>query len=108
MTSAMSPIATQSRQCSQLFGQLSSLLDNGNTADATHLTIYLDEHCRFRVWANNIGALLTVEHRNSLDFRLRNALKVSNRVVEFLVDLGEALADGESILMTVAGLSSRI
>ncbi len=99
----MSPIATQARQCSQLFSRLSSLFGDGNTADATHMTICSDEFCRFRVWANNLGALLTVDHRNSLDFRMRNAHKVSGRIVEFLIELGDVLTESKMVLVTEAG-----
>ena len=35
--------------------------------------------------------------RNSLDFRLRDAHKMSSRIIEFLDDLAEALEDGQCL-----------
>ena len=90
-----SPIATQSRQCLQLLDRVSVLISDGEVATSNLSDLYLDEAGRFRIWANNIGALLTIDHRNSLDFRLRRAVKMSSRIVEFLGDLREALEDGK-------------
>ena len=88
-------IQSQSRQCSDLFETLSLLHDERVRSGLSDSTNYRDESARFLLWANNIGALLPPGQRNSLDFRLRNAHKMSNRIVEFLADLAEALEDGE-------------
>lgn len=61
----------------------------------------LDEFGRFRLWANNIGAFLNIDHRNSLDFRLRQASKICSRIVEFLDDLAEALDDGQGTFLNI-------
>lgn len=63
----------------------------------------VDELGRFCLWANNIGAFLRIEFRNSLDFRLREASKICSRVVEFLEDLVEALDDGKNGFLTLTG-----
>ncbi len=89
-----SPIARTSRHCSQLFDRLFSLLDDKTSDQLISSAACLDEFGRFRLWANNIGAFLNIEQRNSLDFRLRDASKFCSRIVEFLEDLAEALNDG--------------
>ena len=89
-------IQSQSRQCFELFEFLSQLQDESSRSGLSGSTNYRDEFARFLLWANNIGALLPSRQRNSLDYRLRNAHKMSSRIVEFLVDLAEALEDGES------------
>ena len=86
-------IQSQSRQCFELF-EILSVLQKENTGLSESIN-YPDEFARFLLWANNIGALLPSGQRNSLDFRLRNAHKMSSRIVEFLADLAEALEDGE-------------
>lgn len=88
-------IQSQSRQCFELFDLLSQLQDESSRCGLSDSTNYGDEFARFLLWANNIGALLPSGQRNSLDFRLRDAHKMSSRVVEFLTDLAEALEDGE-------------
>lgn len=90
-----SPIAGRSRRCLELFDRLSSLLDDETSSHFISPAACLDEFGRFRLWANNIGAFLSINHRNSLDFRLREASKIRSRIVEFLEDLAEALDDGE-------------
>lgn len=93
MASSKSPIAAQSRQCSDLFDRLSLALGTMDPGNGMSSAACQDEFGRFRIWANNIGALLTLNYRNSLDFRLSRATKVSSRVLEFLGDLEEALND---------------
>ena len=88
-------IQSQSRQCFELFENLSLLQHESSRGGLSDATNYRDEFARFLLWANNIGALLPSGQRNSLDFRLRNAHKMSRRIIEFLADLAEALEDGE-------------
>lgn len=97
MTSLDSPIASESNICLQLFHQLCILLDNPDSEGLILPATCIDEFGRFRIWGNNIGALLSFGHRNSLDFRVQGAYKISARVVEFLEDLKEALDDGQRI-----------
>lgn len=88
-------IQSQSRICFELFDLLSQLQDESSRRGLSDSTNYGDEFARFLLWAKNIGALLPSGQRNSLDFRLRNAHKMTSRIVEFLTDLAEALEDGE-------------
>lgn len=90
-----SPIADRSCLCQQLFDRLSSLSHDIRSDCLISPAASLDELGRFRLWANNIGAFLRIEYRNSLDFRLREASKIRSRVVEFLEDLAEALDNGK-------------
>ena len=99
-----SPIALQSGRCLQLFDRLCSLLDDKTSTDLISQTACIDESARFCLWANNIGAFLSIDHRNSLDFRLRQVSRICNRVVEFLEDLAEALNDGQDTLMHIGQL----
>lgn len=89
-----SPLAESSLRCLQLFDQLSSLPAEKIVVHIIPRDECLDELGRFRMWANNIGAFLHIEHRNSLDFRLREAFTITSRMAELLEDLAESLGDG--------------
>ena len=91
-----SPLAESSLRCLQLFDQLSSLSADKIVVHTIPLDDCLDELGRFCMWANNIGAFLRIEHRNSLDFRLREAFTITSRIVELLEDLAESLGDGSA------------
>ena len=95
MISSGDHISDIGSRCLRLFDALSRSLETKNASSVSWAGI-LDEYARYRIWADNIGALLNPEQRNSLDFRLRNAPKVSSRVVEFLEDLEEALRDSKT------------
>ena len=95
MISSGDHISDAGGRCLRLFDSLSRSLETKNASSVSCPGI-LDEYARFRIWADNIGALLNSEQRNSLDFRLRNAPKVSIRVIEFLEDLEEALQDSKT------------
>lgn len=59
--------------------------------DQIQLSDIGDEHGRFRIWSGNIGA-----HRggrSSLDYRLRDASHIRQRVISLLQDLTETLQD---------------
>lgn len=100
-----SPIALRSCRCLELFLELASNIEvflelASMEADdpSKHMisaAACWEEFGRFRLWGNSIGAFLTIDRRNSLDFRLREASKISSRIVEFLQDLAEALNDGQ-------------
>ncbi len=96
-----SPIAGRSHHCLHLFDRLFSHLDVNASYYSISPAACLDELGRFRLWANNIGALLSGDHQNSLDFRLRGASKICSRVVEFLDDLAEALDDGQDVFLEI-------
>ena len=95
MANIHSPIASKSHQCVQLLDRALNLWNQENPAKRSSWELTFDEAGRFRIWANNIGALLAADRRNSLDYRLRNVSKVAGRVIEFLDDLQEALEDSK-------------
>ena len=96
---ANSAIATRCGDCSALFHQLSTAIQN-NLSDSINLhqiteTFVQDELGRFRVWLGNVGA-----HRSgriSLDYRLREAANTRDSVLELLADLGDNIREGRSI-----------
>src|ERR1700712_3512345 len=49
---------------------------------------------RFRIWALNIGALQDAHLPTSLEYRLREAHKLVDRIVEVLEDIEESIEDG--------------
>ena len=90
-----SPIALRSCRCLELFFELVGNDGDNHSKHRISAAAFLEEFGRFRLWGCNIGAFLTIDHRNSLDFRLRELPKISSRIVEFLQDLVEALNDGQ-------------
>ncbi|KAF7509028.1 hypothetical protein GJ744_008423 [Endocarpon pusillum] len=92
-------IALSSKDCIAYFTQLSALLDKETLQQPpVSLPTCVDELGRFRIWANNIGALLDLELENSLDHRLREAPKLRLRIIDFLDDLRESLGDACAIV----------
>ena len=51
---------------------------------------------RFRIWALNIGALQDAHLPTSLEYRLREAPKLVDRIVELLEDIEESIEDGKA------------
>lgn len=95
MLASSSPIAYHCRDCLQLFDRLSAVLDESRDGRPSLIEICLDSYARYRIWANNIGARLTIDRRNSLDVRLQNAPKIAENLVEILRDFKESLEDRE-------------
>ncbi|KAH8805202.1 hypothetical protein F5884DRAFT_885273 [Xylogone sp. PMI_703] len=94
--SLASPIALWGRACDSHFDQLCALFEDKERQfiyDISHLQI-CDSYSQFKIWAGNIGALQTIQSASSLDYRLREAPKVSKQVVALLEDLDETLEDG--------------
>ena len=52
---------------------------------------------RFKVWRGNVGARHEPFRKISLDFRLRDAAVYRNKIIRHLIDLSDALEDGESL-----------
>ena len=75
MQGKTSSIFSIAQDCLRLVEQISTHVANDLSTESEFRSEWLDEASRFRIWANNIGALLTNEHRNSLDTRLRNAAR---------------------------------
>lgn len=92
----ISPIASHGRLCVDYFDKLRLLLqdqDPQKHAGISYSTV-CDELGRFRIWAGNIGALHEKREKSSLEFRLREAPKIADQVVELLQDLSESLEEG--------------
>ena len=90
-------IAAQIPNCSRSFRRLLSALADSEERYGSHLSLSVaDQIGRFRVWTQNIGA-----HRrsgkSSLDYRLRDASHIKNRVIRYLKDLDSQLAEAISI-----------
>jgi hypothetical protein len=92
-----SPIAESAKQCLAGLTSLSDTLKDQETYSKFDLSY--DESCdhvgRFRIWANNIGALQDASKTTSLEYRLRDAPKIAQRISELLEDVREILGDGE-------------
>ena len=99
-----SPIASLANKCVEQFHQLNTLLQHSQSQKHLGLagSTALDDLDRFKIWAGNIGALLSVGNQISLDHRLRDTPKVSGQIVELLEDLCEALEDGQLISRLLA------
>ncbi|PGH04453.1 CAMK protein kinase [Polytolypa hystricis UAMH7299] len=90
-------IATEVRSCIQEFGELPTSLEaRGDVELSSQLG---EERDRFHIWAGNIGAFQQLPNKTSLDWRLRNAPKISAQVIELLEDIREALSDISSIAL---------
>lgn len=89
----MALIAENVSRCLQSFQTLSSMLAEQSVDSSTQLLLTIkDELARFKVWLSNIGA-----HRygrSSLDYRLRDASHLRERVTGLLEDLNNSLNDG--------------
>jgi hypothetical protein len=84
------------QQCLKWFDKLCTQLQGsaGQTSHNAELVVVKDELGRFRIWSANVAA----HHKGSrsLDFRLRDASHIRERVISLLKDLAEALEDGET------------
>jgi hypothetical protein len=92
-----SPIAESAKHC---LAGLTSLCDTLKDPDTcSKFDLSYDESCghvgRFRIWANNIGSLQDVSKTTSLEYRLRDAPKIIQRILELLEDINESLDDGK-------------
>jgi hypothetical protein len=57
-----------------------------------------DAKARFRAWAVNIAALQKIHLRSSLDFRLKDAAELRQRIVKILEELVKSLENASSIV----------
>lgn len=96
-------IASLGRQCVSYFDQLRHLLRDSDPQRHAGISYSgaCDELGRFRIWAGNIGALQDEHKQSSLNFRLREAPRVADQVVELLQDLSESLDEGSTSFCTV-------
>lgn len=102
------PIALHGSRCMRYFDQLRLLLQDSDPqmhAGISYSAV-CDELGRFRIWAGNIGALQ--DKQSSLDFRLRDAPRISDQVVELLQDLSESLEEGSSSVLRLYCKKARL
>ena len=87
-------IAAQVKNCMETFSALLVTLNDRSYQfqDQIQPEDVKDEFGRFRIWSGNIGAHRI--GRSSLDYRLRDASHIRQRVVSLLDDLKEILQDG--------------
>lgn len=91
-----SPVATHEQACARHFSELCALFDDNEwwfTYEISQLRVS-NSYGQFKVGASNIGALQSIQSATSLDYRLREVLKVSKHVVVLPQALDEALEDG--------------
>ena len=82
--------------CIKSFKEIHALLDDPAClclADMSPAEVG-DELGRFKVWAENIGALQPRGMRSSLEYRLRDASLARQQVLDFLEDLQASLKEG--------------
>ena len=87
-------IAPKVHECVRRFNALCGLLPE---TDRTARPALVDQLGRLKIWAGNIGAFQELPLPSSLDYRLREAPKIVNQVIEFLNDLNETLQEGTAI-----------
>ena len=89
-----STIASRYNTCATSFSRLSQLCSKSDYSfsDQVAPSAVQDEFGRFRVWAGNIGAHRT--GRVSLDYRLREASHMYQRVTDLLDELNATLKEG--------------
>ncbi|CAG8971714.1 hypothetical protein HYALB_00003182 [Hymenoscyphus albidus] len=83
-----SPVAAGARSCMELLEKLVKVSDDSQCVSKADSVDLLD---RFKLWAGNMGALHPFNITTSLDFRLRESPKISNRISELLDELVECV-----------------
>lgn len=93
-----SSIAQSFGQCLKSFESLISVLGRPGCQYAGEISLsgLQDEIGRLRVWAGNIGAHKT--GRSSLDYRLRDASHIQQKIIRFLDDLTGMIQEAIAIL----------
>ena len=94
-TESSATIAAHVSSCLQAFTALAAALNNEESRfreTEIHPDDIQDEFGRFRIWSGNIGAHRI--GRASLDYRLRDASHIRQRVEFLLQDLVETIQDG--------------
>jgi len=95
MSAAVNLIEDRFHNCDELFENLERLLGD---SEANELSGQIDinalrnEHIRFKKWAQNAGA-----HRSdrvSLEYRLREASKLKDEVMNIMGELKDTLSEG--------------
>lgn len=82
-------------RCLLCFDRLHQSLEKQHVCDDFPLQAVKDEYARFRVWANNIGALKHAQSRSSMDGRLEDAPQIKNGIIKILEYLSDSLTRGK-------------
>jgi len=90
-------VAERVAQCLQLFTDMSQTVrDPSRAVPAGSFDANLDaEFDRFKIWSGNVGAHRT--DNSSLDYRLREAMALRDRVTELLDELLESITEGNTL-----------
>lgn len=100
-TDTTASIASHGRRCVRYFDELRLLLHDPDLQKHSGISYSAacDELGHFKIWAGNIGALEDGREQSSLEFRLKEAPRISDQVVELLQDLSESLEEGSSSVL---------
>ena len=90
-------VAKRVAQCLQFFTDMSQTVrDSSRAAPAASFDANINaEFDRFKIWSGNVGAHRT--DNSSLDYRLREAMTLRDRVTELLDELLEAITEGNAL-----------
>jgi hypothetical protein len=96
---AQSPIYLLAIHCLKGFGELINILQTEETEDPTFdvgstQTAIEEAKARFNGWGTNLAAFRNGTFRTSLDFRVAEAPKIKEMILQILRDLQEYLNDG--------------
>lgn len=96
LQAASSPISTRAKKCVELFHGLIGLPHEPDQHPGEDVSVAEAVDClgRFKIWAGNIGAFQRFESQSSLDYRLRDASKISAQIADLLDELAESIEDG--------------
>jgi hypothetical protein len=86
--------------CIGLFQEIHALILQPERPLNRHINIddVMDELGRLKVWSAEIGAVQSNEMTNSLEYRLREAARTGEQVLNFLQDLEECLQESKAPL----------
>jgi len=105
-TEDVSQISSLCHRCLAGYQDLSEKIRNTEVEEAIERGFNRDEKlmasqdakARFRAWAVNIAALQKIHLRSSLDFRLKDAAELRQRIVKILEELVKSLENASSIV----------
>jgi hypothetical protein len=89
------PLAQMTRQTREKFTQIIHTLSISDSATGGQGTkdVLQDIFERFQLWVGSVGASIDARSKLSLEWRLRDAPEIRERIVELQSDLVEALDD---------------
>lgn len=98
----LSPISRHARECLRQFKVLEQTI-SGSDVDTVIKESSADSLSRFMIWAGHVGAHHAATDTRSIDYRLRDAPEIVDRLVEILKELDETLEDTHQVLLSDAG-----